>query len=130
MGKEATHVEEGLSLNCAEIPIEEPNKLDEPATAEVSEGKVGFYAETEPQMESKDSELKCDDTEQIEEKEEGIKEELKEEVMEEIKEEIKEVVKEEVIEEVEEVKQELIEEATEEIKDELKKEITQEVEIK
>ena len=157
-GKEATHVEEGLSLNCAEIPIEEPNKLDEPATAEVSEGKVGFYAETEPQMESKDSELKCDDAEQIEEKEEGIKEELKEEVMEEIKEEIKEVVKEEVIEEVieevkeevkeeireeekeevkeavkedvEEVKQELIEEVTEEIKDELKKEITQEVEIK
>ena len=68
-------ITEGLSLKCDEIPAEDQNKCDEPPTAEVTEGKVGFYAEMDPPLELKDSELKEDILKQNE-----VIEETKEEV--------------------------------------------------
>ena len=72
---------EGLSLKCNETPVQEQNVCDEPPTAEVTEGKVGFYAEIEPPVELNDPELKEDIIEQVTQKEEETHEDIREELV-------------------------------------------------
>lgn len=71
----------GLTIACDVMASEEkmPNhEYDEPATAEVLEGKVGFYAEKDSQVDLKDSELKEEILDQKEEPKQDTEDKLQE----------------------------------------------------
>ena len=109
---------EGLSLKCNETPVQEQYVCDEPPTAEVTEGKVGFYAEIEPPVELNAPELKEDIIEQVTPKEEETHEDIRKELVD-VKQEFVEEVKEEIKEEVSQIETKVEETNIEKVEQEL-----------